>query len=61
MFNTFGVKNKQEGSIVKNIDISSEIDNNMSTVIALSIGDGANGFQGNGTGLQKWSQGCKSN
>ncbi len=60
VFNTFGVKNKQEGSIVKNIDISSEIDNNMSTVIALSIGDGANGFQGNGTGLQKWSQGINN-
>tara|TARA_Y100000356_G_scaffold130161_1_gene132099 strand:+ start:1249 stop:4905 length:3657 start_codon:yes stop_codon:yes gene_type:complete len=57
VYNTFGVRNKQEGSIVKNIDINSTIDGNMSTTIALSLGDGANSFQGNGTGLQKWSQG----
>jgi len=57
VFNTYGVRNKQEGSIIKNIDINSSIDSNMSTTIALSLGDGANSFQGNGTGLQKWSQG----
>ncbi len=60
MFNTFGVKNKQEGSIVKNVDINSTIDKSMEAVIAASLGDGSNGYQGNGTGLSKWSQGISN-
>ena len=57
IFNTFGVKNKQEGSIVKNLDIQSQIDQDMMTVIAASTGNRSNGFNANGTGLSKWNQG----
>tara|TARA_R110002012_G_scaffold138001_1_gene293157 strand:- start:744 stop:4112 length:3369 start_codon:yes stop_codon:yes gene_type:complete len=57
VFNTFGVKNKIEGSIVKNIDIQSQIDQDMMTVIAASSGNRSNGFNANGTGLAKWNQG----
>ena len=56
-FNTFGVKNKQEGSIVKNINIKSSIDQDMMTVIAASSGNRSNGFNANGTGLGRWNQG----
>ena len=57
VFNTFGVKNKQEGSIVKNVDIQSKIDQDMMTIIAASTGNRSNGFNANGTGLAKWNQG----
>jgi len=57
VFNTYGVKNKQEGSIVKNLDIQSQIDQDMMTVIAASTGNRSNGFNANGTGLHKWNQG----
>ena len=59
IFNTFGVKNKQEGSIVKTLDIQSQIDQDMMTVIAASTGNRSNGFNANGTGLAKWNQGLK--
>tara|TARA_R110002167_G_scaffold27216_1_gene92777 strand:- start:863 stop:4030 length:3168 start_codon:yes stop_codon:yes gene_type:complete len=57
VFNTFGVLNKLEGSIVKSIDIQSKIDQDMMTIIAASTGNRSNGFNANGTGLAKWNQG----
>ncbi len=60
VFNTFGVKNKQEGSIVKNIDINSQIDQDMMTIIAASTGNRSNSFNANGTGLGKWNQGLEN-
>lgn len=57
VFNTFGVKNKIGGSIVKNIDIQSSISKDMADVIAVNVGGGSNGYNVNGTGLNKWSEG----
>ena len=59
IFNTFGVKNKVGGSIVRNIDISSQIGKDMADVIAINVGGGSNGYQANGTGLNKWSEGIE--
>ena len=57
VFNTYGVKNKIGGSIVKSIDIGSSIGKDMADVIAINVGGGANGYSANGTGLTKWSEG----
>lgn len=57
VFNTYGVKNKIGGSIVKSIDIGSSIGKDMADVIAINVGGGANGYSSNGTGLTKWSEG----
>ncbi len=57
VFNTFGVKNQIGGSIVKNLNVQSKIDQDMVTVIAASTGNRSNGFQSNGTGLGKWNDG----
>tara|TARA_R100000541_G_scaffold56478_2_gene65924 strand:+ start:2780 stop:6454 length:3675 start_codon:yes stop_codon:yes gene_type:complete len=57
VFNTFGVKNKIGGSIVKSIDIQSSISKDMADVIATNVGGGSNGYNVNGTGLNKWSEG----
>ena len=57
VFNTFGVKNKIGGSIVKSIDIQSSISKDMADVIAINVGGGSNGYNVNGTGLNKWSEG----